>query len=124
MNSRACAAKIVLKIIHKRVSLNQAIIQAELSKLSTVDRSFVLYLSYGTVRWYLRLEPISRQLLHKPLPQKHHDVLIILLIFGLLLLVFLHKVGLVILHMINLRYIEIAGIKVTINFQFAASKIK
>src|SRR3990167_1256020 len=80
MNSRAAAAKIILHVIGKKQSLDQAFLQTPLTAYRAVDRRFIHELCYGTLRWYEPLIAISHRLLHKPLEEKHHDVLCVLLI--------------------------------------------
>jgi 16S rRNA (cytosine967-C5)-methyltransferase len=44
------------------------------------DRRFIQELCYGVLRWYLRLDGVLRQLLHKPLKAKDRDISTLLLI--------------------------------------------
>ena len=52
------------------------------------DKPFIQKLSYGVCRYYFRLLAITKLLLHKPLPKKHHDILALILI-GLYQLIYL-----------------------------------
>lgn len=80
MNTRAVAAKIVNLVAVEHRSLDQAFSMVELHKYPDRDQSFIRNLSFGTIRWYLRLKPLSELLLHKPLPKAHRDVEAILLV--------------------------------------------
>ncbi len=86
MNSRAIAAKCIFKVIKQRVSLDSAL---ENLDPQSKDYAFIKELCFGTLRWYHRLNKISDQLLLSPLPQKHTDILCLLLI-GLYQIIYLN----------------------------------
>ena len=88
MNSRAAAARIVCHVVNDHIALDQAFVRVKLGQFNEQDQRFIRKLSFGTIRWYLRLLPISQQLLHKPLARKHSDVHALLLI-GLYQLIYL-----------------------------------
>lgn len=85
MNSRAQAAQIITEVIRNKRSL------ATLMSITTDnqrDYRLIQELSYGTLRWYYRLDGIARQLLQKPLRQQDFDVYAVILI-GLYQLIYL-----------------------------------
>lgn len=80
MNSRATAAKIINQVVSENRSLDYAFAATPLTHFKSEDQRFIHELCFGTLRWYHQLLAISNQLLHKPLAQKHADVLCVLLI--------------------------------------------
>lgn len=68
--SRALAARTVDGVLHKGRSLESAL-EAVFERVSgDAPRGAVLALSYGTLRFVHRLNPVLDQLLHRPLPRK------------------------------------------------------
>ncbi len=88
MSARATATQIIHQVLSKRSSLDAVIFNTDLSRFSEKDQRFIRELCFGTLRYYYRLEPISKQLLHKPIPEKHLDVFCLLLI-GLYQIIYL-----------------------------------
>ncbi len=72
-NPRAVAASVLARVAGEGRSLSAAL-PAALNDTAAGDRAFVQELCYGVLRWYLRLQAMARQLLHKPLKAKDADV--------------------------------------------------
>lgn len=77
MNPRAIAARIITQVIVDKRSLTQAF--TELPK-DQRELGLIKMLCFGVLRWYLRLDSISKQLLSKPLKAKDSDIKLLLLI--------------------------------------------
>lgn len=86
--TRATAARIVQRVLQKQCTLETAIESENLAVFDDKDKRFIINLCFGTIRWYFQLVEITKNLLHKPLPVKHQDVLCVLLI-GLYQLIYL-----------------------------------
>lgn len=89
MNSRAHAAQILNKVIAEHQSLTKSL-HDHLSDPNLRQKSFIKNLCYGTVRWYHRLELITKELLFEPIREKHSDIKCLLLI-GLYELTFTNR---------------------------------
>ncbi len=79
--ARAVAARVVAAVVHGR-SLDDALDEqfARLPKVLGSERALIQEMSYGTVRWLLRLEPLLQGLLDKPLKEKDDDLRALLLV--------------------------------------------
>ncbi len=80
LNTRAVAAEILCRVIRNSQSLTAVLDQVLEDVPKRKDRSFIQALSYGTLRWYYRLELILNQLLKKPFKDKDVDIKMIALI--------------------------------------------
>ena len=79
-DSRACAARVVVQVIAKGRSLSDALPAAVQRLADPRQRALVQELSYGTLRWYYRLEALLELLLKRPLKQRDVDVRCVLLV--------------------------------------------
>jgi 16S rRNA (cytosine967-C5)-methyltransferase len=77
MNPRAIAARIIARVIVDKHSLTQAFTEIRKDQR---ELSLIKMLCFGVLRWYLRLDRISNQLLSKPLKAKDIDIKLLLLI--------------------------------------------
>lgn len=79
--ARAIAAQVVAAVVHGR-SLDDALDEhfARLPKSLGSERALIQEMSYGTVRWLLRLEPLLQDLLDKPLKEDDDDLHALLLV--------------------------------------------
>ncbi|MDH4134574.1 MAG: 16S rRNA (cytosine(967)-C(5))-methyltransferase, partial [Gammaproteobacteria bacterium] len=79
--ARAVAAQVVASVVHGR-SLDDALDEqfARLPKSLGSERALIQEMSYGTVRWLLRLEPLLQGLLDKPLKEDDDDLHALLLV--------------------------------------------
>ncbi|MGD8498003.1 MAG: 16S rRNA (cytosine(967)-C(5))-methyltransferase RsmB [Chromatiales bacterium] len=73
MNPRLAAIRVALRVVDGGESLSRAL-PAVLGGVSTQDRALVQELSYGVLRWHLRLEALVRALLSRPLRRRDQDV--------------------------------------------------
>lgn len=80
MDARACAARVLLRVISGGHSLSDALPDALQSVADVRQRALVQELSYGTLRWFYRLDALLLQLLQKPLKQRDADIRCLLLI--------------------------------------------
>ena len=80
MNTRQLAANVVDGVISHGMSLPKALDQYLSSNLSADDLSFVKALSFGTLRWYYRLDFMLDHLLTKPIRNKEHFVKMLTLV--------------------------------------------
>lgn len=76
MNPRAIAARTIVRVIVDKHSLTRAFTELK----DRQELGLIKMLCFGVLRWYLRLEHISNQLLPKPLKAKDSDVKSLLLI--------------------------------------------
>ena len=79
-NTRAVAAEVLCCVIRNSRSLTAVLDQVLQDVPKSNDRSFIQALSYGTLRWYYRLELILNQLLKKPFKDKDVDIKMIALV--------------------------------------------
>jgi len=78
-DARACAARVLARVVAAGQSLPDAL-AVELSALpDTRMRALAQELSYGTLRWYYRLDALLNQLLPKPLKTRDMDLRCLLL---------------------------------------------
>lgn len=78
-DARACAARVLARVITGGQSLPGAL-AVELRKLrDSRSRALVQELSYGTLRWYYRLDVLLGRLLPKPLKARDQDLHCLLL---------------------------------------------
>lgn len=86
-NSRLIIACILKDVVADKRSLDNALETRLPNSLPDQDKAFVRAMSYGTLRWYIKLDFILAQLLHKPFRKKDYD-LKVLAILGLYQLAF------------------------------------
>lgn len=72
VQSRLAAARLVQQVISCGRSLAEAL--PSVTSIDARERALVQELTFGTVRWYLRLSHALDLLLDRPLPDKHADV--------------------------------------------------
>lgn len=80
MNSRAAAARTLVKVVKQACPLDLALTETFKRIDEQKERSFIQALSYGVMRWYPRLDFIVDALLAKPLKQKDMDIKMLLLL--------------------------------------------
>jgi 16S rRNA (cytosine967-C5)-methyltransferase len=73
VNPRLAAIRVALRVVDGGESLNRAL-PAVLSGVPAQDRALVQELSYGVLRWHLRMEALLRALLSRPLRRRDQDV--------------------------------------------------
>jgi len=76
---RASAARVLAQVVADGRSLAEALPAGLLLVTGTQQRALVQELSYGTLRWYYRLEAMLGQLLARPLKQRDTDIRCLLL---------------------------------------------
>jgi 16S rRNA (cytosine967-C5)-methyltransferase len=74
MDVRACAARVVHAVIDNGRSLADALPEAMQKVTDGRQRALIQELSYGTLRWYYRLDVLLQQFLNKPLKQRDADI--------------------------------------------------
>ena len=79
MDARASAARVLVQVVEYGRSLADALPAGLQSVADTRQRALVQELSYGTLRWYYRLDALLGQLLGKPLKQRDADLRCLLL---------------------------------------------
>ena len=79
-DARACAARVLVRVITEGRSLSDALPATAQVLDDPRQRALVQELSYGTLRWYYRLDALLLRLLKKPLKQRDADVRCLLLI--------------------------------------------
>mgnify|MGYP001818303418 FL=1 len=79
MDARACAARAVHAVTAHGRSLADALPEAMHKETDSRQRALIQELSYGTLRWYFRLDVLLQQLLKKPLKQRDADIRCLLL---------------------------------------------
>jgi len=77
MNSRAVAAKVIVKLLDGKASLAK-VLPSALAENS--DQPFIQEICYGVARWYFQLNFISQKLLKKSLKQKDNDIYALILV--------------------------------------------
>lgn len=88
MNTQADAAKIITKVISHKKSLDE-ILEVYLAKHSSpLDRALLQELSYGTLRWYHKLDAIAKLLLYNT-AKKTDSLVYALILIGLYQLLYL-----------------------------------
>ena len=80
VDARARAARVVARVVSGGVSLTDALPEAVQSVSDTSQRALIQELTYGTLRWYYRLDHMLRQLMQKPLKQRDVDIRCLLLL--------------------------------------------
>lgn len=88
LNSRAVAAGVVAAVVRDGISLDRALESALAQLASPRDAGFVQELSFGVMRWRLRLEASLTVLLRRPFKRRDMDVHALLLV-GLYQLIYL-----------------------------------
>lgn len=73
-NTRLIIALILKDVVSDKRSLDAALETRIPNSLTDQDKAFVRAMSYGTLRWYIKLELILAQLLHKPFRKKDYDL--------------------------------------------------
>lgn len=79
MDARASAARVVHAVVANGRSLADALPEAMQKEADSRQRALIQELSYGTLRWYYRLDGLLQQLLKKPLKQRDADIRCLLL---------------------------------------------
>ncbi|HAJ92881.1 MAG TPA: 16S rRNA (cytosine(967)-C(5))-methyltransferase [Gammaproteobacteria bacterium] len=79
-DARACAARVLVRVITEGRSLSEVLPAAIQVLADPRQRALVQELSYGTLRWYYRLDALLQRLLKKPLKQRDADVRCVLLV--------------------------------------------
>ncbi|MGB5441929.1 MAG: 16S rRNA (cytosine(967)-C(5))-methyltransferase RsmB [Gammaproteobacteria bacterium] len=79
LDVRARAARVLARVITGGHSLAAALPEGMESLADGRQRALLQELSYGTLRWYFRLDAILAQLLRRPLKQRDADVYCLLL---------------------------------------------
>jgi 16S rRNA (cytosine967-C5)-methyltransferase len=79
LDARACAARVLVRVITDGRSLSDVLPAAVQTLADPRQRALVQELSYGTLRWYYRLDALLQRLLQKPLKQRDADVRCVLL---------------------------------------------
>ena len=79
LDARACAARVLVRVITDGRSLSDVLPAAVQPLADPRQRALVQELSYGTLRWYYRLDALLQRLLQKPLKQRDADVRCVLL---------------------------------------------
>ena len=79
LDARACAARVLVRVITDGRSLSDVLPAAVQPLADPRQRALVQELSYGTLRWYYRLDALLQRLLQKPLKQRDADVRCLLL---------------------------------------------
>jgi 16S rRNA (cytosine967-C5)-methyltransferase len=79
MDARACAARVLVRVIYDGRSLSEALPNVVQSVTDIRQLSLVQELAYGTLRWFYRLDALLQQLMQKPLKQRDADVRCLLL---------------------------------------------
>jgi 16S rRNA (cytosine967-C5)-methyltransferase len=80
VNTRELAAHVVDGVVSHGMSLPNALDQSLSTNLSTENLSFVKALSFGTLRWYYRLDFMLDHLLTKPIRNKEHFIKMLTLV--------------------------------------------
>lgn len=80
VNSRASAAKVIAKVLNKKIPLDRALLDCFAEIKDPREQRFIQELSYGVLRWHPRLEFIADALLSKPLKQKDSDLKALILL--------------------------------------------
>ena len=80
VNTRQLAANVVDGVVSHGLSLPNALNQHLSADLSVEDKSFVKALSFGTLRWYYRLDFMLDHLLTKPIRSKEHFIKMLTLV--------------------------------------------
>jgi len=80
MDARACAARVLVRVISDGQSLADALPDAVHTVTDVRQRALVQELAYGTLRWFYRLEAQLQLLMQKPLKQRDADIRCLLLI--------------------------------------------
>lgn len=88
MNPRLAAVQVALRVIDSGESLTSALPAAQ-TTIEERERPLVQELSYGVIRWHLRLNALAERLLRKPLRRRDLDVALLLEI-GLYQLIHMH----------------------------------
>lgn len=88
MNTQTDAAKIIDKIISQKKSLDEVLTVYLAKHSSPLDRALLQELSYGTLRWYHKLDALAKLLLHNT-AKKTDSLIYVLILIGLYQLLYL-----------------------------------
>ena len=80
VDARASAARVLVRVVTGGRSLSDALPDAVQSVTDKRQRALIQELSYGTLRWFFRLDAMLQQLMQKPLKARDIDVHCLLLI--------------------------------------------
>lgn len=78
MNPRLEAVQVALRVVDGGESLTNALPPGQEALEDERDRALVQELSYGVIRWHIRLEALTRKLLRSPLRARDLDVELLL----------------------------------------------
>lgn len=81
-NIRAEAAIIITKVVTQKKSLDEILANYVTKFSSPLDQALLQELTYGTLRWYYKLDTIAKLLLHK-IPKKNDTIIYVLILIGL-----------------------------------------
>jgi len=87
-NSRAVAAMIIKEVCYYNVSLSEAFLNPEL-KPHDDDRGFIKEMCFGTLRFWIQLQALLKDLLEKPIKSEDKDIECLLCV-GLYQLLYMH----------------------------------
>ncbi len=88
MNTQTNAAKIIAKVISQKKSMGETLDIYLVKHSSPLDRALLQELSYGTLRWYHKLDAIAKLLLHNT-AKKTDPLVYTLILIGLYQLLYL-----------------------------------
>jgi 16S rRNA (cytosine967-C5)-methyltransferase len=78
-DARAVAARVLVQVVAEGRSLTDALPECLKTIQDARQRALIQEISYGTLRWYYRLDGMLGQLLRKPLKKKDVDIYCLLL---------------------------------------------
>ena len=78
MNSRATAAKVLVRVLRDQQSLSQALPQLT-GSLEAQEKALIQELCFGVCRWYHQLQLLVHRMVERPLKSKDTDVQALLL---------------------------------------------
>ncbi|MCX7120357.1 MAG: 16S rRNA (cytosine(967)-C(5))-methyltransferase RsmB [Gammaproteobacteria bacterium] len=87
-NTRAISAEIIEQVCYQHISLSEAFLIPEL-KPKDDDRAFVKEICFGTLRYWIQLQAILKELLETPLKKEDKDIECLLCV-GLYQLIYMH----------------------------------
>lgn len=87
MNTRAAAAQVITRVADHGRSLDAAL-SALRARVAETDRALLQELTFGVLRWYVRLDALAAQLLRRPMKRRDRDLHALVLV-GLYQLLYL-----------------------------------
>ena len=76
-DARAVAARVLVQVVDEGRSLTDVLPEYLKTIQDARQRALIQEISYGTLRWYYRLDSLLGQLLRKPLKKKDIDIHVI-----------------------------------------------